>query len=234
MKRVLIIEDEVRQREFLVDQAEKINSELKIIWTDSYDEAIEVAMKNTIDVFFIDVEIIGGNGLELAKELRKKQEYRFTPMVFITGMVSRELEAYKNVHCYDFISKPYTRNDIKKVMDVILNDYIETIKEEIQYLDLDFKGIKQRINMDDILYIESKNRRVIIRTRYEEIRYRYMPIRKYKDVLSEDFVQVHQAFLINKQHIFKINMNEQTIEMKNTSLQLPIGSSYKKVVGALF
>ncbi len=234
MKKILIIEDHPAQRDYLTRLAREMNDELVVLSSDSYDEAYQLAKKNTISVFFVDVDIIGGSGLELAKELRKDDRYAFVPMVFITGKDQLELTAFRDAHCYEFIHKPYTEKDIRQIFDKMLKDFMVTLPEKNHYFDLDFRGIKQRVNMDDILYVESRNRRLIIRTRYEEIKYKYMSVKNAKEHLSDAFVQVHQAYIINGNYIEKIDLGNQWVKLQFSDTLIPIGSSYKKSVGALF
>ncbi len=234
MKKILIIEDHPAQRDYLTRLAQELNDELVVLNTDSYEEAYQLAMKNTISVFFIDVDIVGGSGLDLAKELRKDGRYAFVPMVFITGKSDLELTAFRDAHCYEFIHKPYTEKIIRQVFHKMLKDFIIILPEKTQYFNLDFRGIKQRVNMDDILYIESRNRRLVIRTRYEEIKYKYMSVKNAKEQLNDAFVQVHQAYVINGNYIEKIDLSNQWVKLQFCDTMIPIGSSYKKSVGALF
>lgn len=234
MKKILIIEDNQRQRDYLVATAKKINDELVVLSTDSFDKAYQLAMKNTISVFFIDVEIIGGSGLDLAKELREDERYAFAPMIFITGKTGLELTAFKSIHCYDFIHKPYVEQDIHDTFNKILKEFIFSQPEEKRYFDLEFRGVKQRVNQDDIIFVESRNRRLVIQTKYEEIKYKYMSVKKALEKLGDEFVQVHQAYVVNCNYINKIDMSNQTIELMKNDHLVPIGSSYKKSVGSLF
>lgn len=62
------------------------------------------------NVAFLDVEMPGLTGLELAKELREKSPY--TKIVFVTGYSQYALEAY-SVHARGYVMKPVTPEKIR-------------------------------------------------------------------------------------------------------------------------
>lgn len=228
---MLIVEDDQNQREYLIDCAYRINPKIKVLSTDSYNEAIKIIEKNDIKIVFIDIQLIDGNGMDLAKYIRKISKYQFTPIVFITGTPTKEMEALHEIHCYDYILKPFTKTTLEKVMSHILIDYLEAYDKANQYVCLDFKGLKQKINSDDILFIESRNRKIIIRTKYEEIIYKHISLQTFMKELPEHLIQVHQSFIVNKDHMEKINQYEKSISLVGIKTKIPIGVSYKKIVG---
>lgn len=155
---IFIVEDVKEQRQFLMENAMGYNSEIKIFSSDKQSEAMEIIRNNEMDAFFLDIQLVDGSGLELANQIRNIKQYQFTPIIFITGVKTKEIEAFRKIHCYDYILKPYTRKSISDIMKKIMVDYFDQCEEDIKYLNLEFKGIKQRINIKDIVYIESKNR----------------------------------------------------------------------------
>lgn len=231
IRSILIVEDIREQRNFLVESALKFNSGFIIHSTDKKSEALEIVNNNDIGAFFIDIQLADGSGIEFAREVRKIKKYQFTPMIFITGVRSKEMEAFHDIHCYDYILKPYTRKTISDIMARIMVDYFDQVKEDITYINLDFKGLKQRINIKDIIYVECKNRRIFIRTQYEEVKYKHMNISQFAKELPDQFIQIHQSIIVNRDYIEKIEMNHNTIKLCGLTDSVPIGISYKKRVG---
>ena len=231
IRSILIVEDIREQRNFLVESANKFNSNIQIHSTDRKSEALNIIQRYDISAFFIDIQLADGNGIELALEIRKIKKYQFTPIIFITGVRSKEMEAFREVHCYDYILKPYTKKTITDLMSKIMVDYFVQLNGDVKYLTLDFKGLKQKINIDDILLVESKNRRIHIRTLYENIPYKFMSISHFAKELPKDFLQVHQSILVNFNFIEKVDMNHNVMRLRGLEAEVPIGTSYKKRVG---
>ncbi|UNC92579.1 LytR/AlgR family response regulator transcription factor [Candidatus Contubernalis alkaliaceticus] len=228
----MIVEDEDTTRAHLISRAKKINPEIDIISTGSAEEALTIAKKKQISAFFIDIKLIDYNGIELAKQLRQIRRYYFTPIVFITAMVTKELEAFKNVHCYDFIIKPFGQKKLEEVFKKILIDYCShDFKVDKPKLSLTFKDHTQLIDEAEIIYIEYLERKIVIYTLYQNIKYIHIPLKTFKKNLSNQFMQVHQSIIVNKNYIESISLKNQQIKLKAANKHIPIGRSYLKRLG---
>ncbi len=53
-------------------------------------EALEMAMKKKYDLILSDINMPVMDGFEFVRKLRKLEEYRYTPVVFITTLNSEE------------------------------------------------------------------------------------------------------------------------------------------------
>lgn len=65
------------------------------------------------DLFLLDVNLVkedkeDSSGLIFAEEIRSIIKYEFTPVVMITSVASLEIEAYRRIHCYQYLLKPYS------------------------------------------------------------------------------------------------------------------------------
>lgn len=226
MSRVMIIEDNIKQRKYIVACARAINPAIEIYETGSGIEACKILTSKDIDAFFIDIQLEDYNGIDLAKEIRKIKHYQFSPIVFITGVASREVMAFHEVHCYDYIIKPFSEEKLKEVLKSILIDYVNQTIEEEANLEIEYKGIGQIINVSDILFVEVKSRKISITTKYEEIQYKHMPLTTFIRKLPECFVQVHQSFAINSNYIEKCDYVQKIIKLKGNNTCIPIGIKY--------
>ena len=71
----MVVEDVKEQREALVKMIERNYIDSRIYSTDSVKKALQIATKKDINLFILDIELIDGSGLDLAKELRKMNKY---------------------------------------------------------------------------------------------------------------------------------------------------------------
>lgn len=226
----MIIEDNIKQRKYIVECARAINPAIEIYETGSGIEAYKILTSKDIDAFFIDIQLEDYDGIDLSKRIRKIKHYQFVPIVFITGVVSREMMAFHSVHCYDYIIKPFSENKLKKVLKSILIDYIDQEIEEEPKLEIEYKGVKQIINVSDILFVEVKSRKISITTKYEEIQYKHIPLTTFVENLPECFVQVHQSFVINGNYIEKCDYVQKIIKLKGNNTYIPIGIKYTHIL----
>jgi two-component system LytT family response regulator len=168
MGKILLLEDNISCRRHLLEIASKINPTLEFFETSRASEAYEYSKSNNISAFLLDIQVEEYSGIELAKRLRQIKKYQFTPIIFITAMPTKEMEAFRKIHCYDYILKPYSEEDVKNVFQKILVDFLdEKYKNEAKKLALKFKDFTQLIDMKDIIYVEYFNRRIVIITKPE-------------------------------------------------------------------
>ncbi len=116
--KVIAVDDE---RHVLNDFGEMLSKVKEItnieLFTDP-DEAYSNAKENTVDVAFLDIELYGESGLELAKKLRTLN-YK-TNIVFVTSYDRYALEAFA-LSASDYILKPATEEDIRAALSKLRN-----------------------------------------------------------------------------------------------------------------
>jgi len=236
MGKILLLEDNISCRRHLLEIASRINPTLEFFETSRASEAYEYSISNNISAFLLDIQVEDYSGIELAKRLRQIKKYQFTPIIFITAMPTKEMEAFRKIHCYDYILKPYSEEDVKNVLQKILVDFLdETYKNEAKKLALKFKDFTQLIDMKDIIYVEYFNRRIVIITKEDKIEYMRMPMKKFKPLLDEAyFMQVHQSIIINLNYVEKIEFDSKKIKLNSVKHEVPIGRSFLKEVRGKF
>lgn len=232
MFEILILEDDSTTRNQLVSKVKSISTTVCTFATDHAEEANTYLNNNKISAFFLDIQVKGFTGLELARKIRRIKRYQFTPIIFITAMPTRELEAFRQLHCYDYIIKPYTDEEIERVFEEIILGYIgESPDKENEKLVLKFQHMTQLVDMQDIVYVEYKDRKIVIKTHRDEITYIHMPLKRFKELLKGNFIQIHQSIVINMEYIEKVDIAKQQVKQLNIEEYLPIGRSYLKKVG---
>lgn len=233
MSKILIIEDDSRISVRLNDLALKVNPNVEVFHAGSCSRVKEVLRSHRMDAFFVDIQLEDCNGLDLAKEIRREKHYQFVPMVFITAVPSRELEAFKQVHSYDYILKPFREDQILKVFHDILIDYFEESGEEESIL-LAYKNYNLSILTKDILFIEIISRRILIVTKTETIEYNIMPLKKFQTILPDGFLRIHQSIVINTRYITSFSLTMLKVKLEGYDQPLSIGRSYKQIVKGVF
>ncbi|MFT5661673.1 MAG: DNA-binding response OmpR family regulator [Sulfurimonas sp.] len=152
----LIVEDEVISTQYLTRILMKLGYNNVHEATDLY-EALDVALNNTIDLVFMDININGNvDGITLAKILNEKQ---FLPIIFTTafGDSNTILESnYTNI--FGFLIKPFNKNDIEATLSVALkriqerNKYISEDKLESTFLNI---GHNQIFDMSSKTFLQN-------------------------------------------------------------------------------
>jgi len=228
LKKILIVEDNLLSRLGLVKIIKSIESELEILETGYAEEALLLSNNNKIDAFFLDIQLLDYSGIKLAKQIRDKDSYMFTPIVFVTAVPSRELEAFKTIHCYDYIIKPFSEDDVRDILYKILKHGIKsTEKRTIKLVQKSFTHV---INQDEIIYIEVKYKKIYIITENEVLIYTSYTMNQIMDMLSSDFIKCHRSYVVNKNHIKAVNRSTYLIELRGTTDLIPYGRKHQGVL----
>lgn len=203
---ILLVEDERVQREALASIIKSNFVDVRIYEAASKKEAIKIIDEKDIHLFFIDIQLKDSSGLDLAKKIRKYENHALTGIVFVTGELLHIIEAFKNIHCYDFIVKPYKEKDIIKIVDVFLNSTpLKSIKEgRYSFIDVD-SNISVKLYHNDIIYIEYINKCCNIHTISGVYNVKRTSLVKVlKSLKDEEIVQTHRSFAINMKYVTEI------------------------------
>ena len=78
------------------------------------NDALAWAETHHFDVAFLDVELHGVNGTEIARRLREKSPY--LPIIFCTGYAEYALDAYR-LHADGYLLKPIHAEEVQNELD---------------------------------------------------------------------------------------------------------------------
>ncbi len=118
MPTILIVDDELSMREFLQILLKKEG--YNTLAAANGSEAVKLIQTKNIDLLISDIRMPEMNGLDLLREVKKK-DY-FIPVIMITAYASPEdaVLAMKG-GAYDYITKPFKVDEIKKIVKTALN-----------------------------------------------------------------------------------------------------------------
>ena len=190
---IAVVDDEKTIREHIcaLIEAQKPESSIEAYAT---GEELLAAGKR-FDIVFLDIQMDGMNGIEAARELRKWQED--TVLIFITGIKEYVFDAL-DLYAFHYLLKPL---DEKKFAEVLEKATYE-VKKKTEKKCLFIKTRNLTLDQSDILYIESRGKKVEIHTigadKAIEI---YASMDELEGQLGEDFYRCHRAYIVNMAHI---------------------------------
>lgn len=203
---ILLVEDERIQREALASIIKSNFVDVRIYEAASKTEALKIVNEKNIHLFFIDIHLKDSSGLELAKKIRQYENHALTGIVFVTGEVIHIIEAFKNIHCYDFIVKPYKEKDIIKIVDVFLSSSpLKSIKEgKYSFIDID-STVSIKLYHNDIIYIEYIDKTCNINTISGVYQVKRTSLIKLLNNISDDqIIQTHRSFAVNLKYVTEV------------------------------
>ena len=191
-----IIDDEPLAAGLLESYARK-TPYLQLVGT--YNSAI-LAMKdlrdNPVQLLFLDIQMPELSGVEFAKILPKD-----TRVIFTTAFPKYAVEGYK-VNALDYLLKPISYDDFLKSTDKAL-EWFSIIQRQDAYRRDRFMFVKtdyklQRVNLDDILFIEGLKDYVRFYLKDGEKVMSLMSMKKLEEYLPRpEFLRTHRSYIVH-------------------------------------
>ena len=191
-----IIDDEPLAAGLLESYARK-TPYLQLVGT--YNSAI-LAMKdlreNPVQLLFLDIQMPELSGIEFAKILPKD-----TRIIFTTAFPQYAVEGYK-VNALDYLLKPVSYDDFLKSTDKAL-EWFSIIQRQDAYRRDRFMFVKtdyklQRVNLDDILFIEGLKDYVRFYLKDGEKVMSLMSMKKLEEYLPRpEFLRTHRSYIVH-------------------------------------
>src|SRR6056297_4365981 len=105
-KQTVLIVDDVTQNIVILNST--LKDQYNTLFAKSGDEALKIAKENKPDLILLDVMMPGMNGFEVCKELKKNEELKNIPIIFVTALNDSGNESEGlNLGAVDYIRKPY-------------------------------------------------------------------------------------------------------------------------------
>lgn len=151
---------------------------------------------SSMDILFLDIYMPGIDGIQTAQELRARN--RNLKIIFISSSKEHYPQAYE-VFAFNYILKPFDRERLYTVLNRALD---ELRKEKGQIICIQNKGTTQSVDFRDILYIESRDKRLVFHLGGGGMAQCYGKLDELiRDLPGQSFIRCHQSYLVNISHI---------------------------------
>lgn len=232
MKKILILEDKKENIDALTGIITEMDEDIKLYPTSRTEDAYQTALEKNIDVFLVDIvlkpeKLDDMSGMIFAESIRQVEKYRFTPIIFLTALCDPEMHAYKEIHCYGYLSKPYNKEKLTALLSEALT--FEQHRDENRNVYLKKDGIFFAKKIQDIVYIKSSAGKMIVKTINDDLEISYKSNNRIiKELDSDKFVKCNRSVIVNKDYIQSVDGTNRYIELKNGYGTLEIGTIMKK------
>lgn len=184
--------------------AEK-NIPCEILCCGSGEEVLSLAKQGkTIDLLFLDIQMPGKNGMEIAKTLRR--QHRDLLIIFVTALSEYVYEAF-DVDALHYLVKPFDDEKLNQVLNKAIRQYekwTDTTNLDKQAILVKRGGLSTKVLFSDIIYAEVFNRKVMLHTITGDIEY-YGKLTDLSEQAGADFFRTHRAYLVNLKYVEKYN-----------------------------
>ena len=187
-----------------------------------YDHALNMILKETPNLVFIDIDNTFEKPFELVNELNLLFSDYFPVFIAISSSKDKAYEAIKNGF-FDFILNPLSELEIRRSIlkfqkrnPAIINKNI-CLKSNKDY---------QYLNTDEILFLKADNNTTDFYMSDGNIISAFKTLKTFEDVLPENFLRIHKSYIINKNFVSRIQYGKLICTIKKNSYDIPFTKTY--------
>lgn len=250
---VLLVDDEQPSRLALATLIREVRPDAVLIEAADSQFALQSAEQERLDIAFVDIDMPGQNGIELAEQLMNIDK---PPMiVFATASNEHAVRAFE-LNAIDYVVKPFTLTRIEQALarvEITLSNaaarlaYAQSLRGLSKKSSSNFSklwaersnGARVLIGFSEIGWASARDKEVYVRTAREELRVR-MTLNDLADSLPDNiFVRVHRSHLVNinlAREVIPWDSHSMTLIMGDTeNTEIPVSRKYvkqlKKIAG---
>ncbi len=220
MLKISICDDNAMQLDQIADslQAYALSHREYGIVFDTYTSAMEMlcAFEKTgaPDIAILDVCMPGMLGTQLARSIL--QENHTTDIIFLTSSSYYAVEAF-SLHAADYIKKPYTEEQFVSALDRVI-----ALRRNRKYILVSCNGGVRRVALEDILYIETRDKSRDVFLSSSEVLHTWMPKEKLLDSLNgaDNMISCGASYWVNLQYVQRFDGNNLIME-NGTHIPIP-------------
>lgn len=214
MPTICIIDDQKEYLDIAEKEILKHYQNCEIIKLTEYN--YRILEDKIINLFILDINMKGINGIDLA--LLLKEKYPYVEFVFLSAYNNLVHDTLQVRPLY-FIRKDHLEKDFKMLFKMLdLNKYQQKI------ILTDCEKIKRTIIIDNIVYVEINSHYLTVFLENNQFTF-YLSLKQFiEKVFDNNLVQIHKSYIVNIKKIDYIKGNE-CFMLGNISL--PIGRKYR-------
>ncbi len=174
-------------------------------------EALKVLGKGDIDLAFLDIQMPGLSGLEVARAVDSSK----TRVIFTTAFEQYALDGFR-VDALDYLLKPVSFNEFTRAIEKADRSRGRIVVQS------DHRHVA--LSLDAIVYIESKGDYVSIHTADGAVIQTLMTLKGILALLPPShFVRIHRSYVVGIQYITHIERGRAVLG----EITLPVSDSYR-------
>ena len=208
MLTIAVLDDEVRCVNLIRELTQKCMHEMNIRYvikgyTKTDDLLNDFEQERYYDIYLLDIEMPGINGLEIARRIRRKLASVF--LIYITNYVKYAIEAFE-VNTYRYIPKQALEQKLPEAYRSIQKQ-LDKRKLSRKYYVIEWYDKKIRILYDDIYCLRKEDKYVVIEHKNGSARVRKPLSLVVEELNSKDFYIIDRGLAVNLNQVSAVLEN---------------------------
>ncbi len=161
--RIMIVEDESIVAMEIEEQLLQMGHEPVGVCATA-DEAVAMAIRETVDVILMDIELLEGSGIDAARRIREQREI---PVIYLTAYMDEStIEKAVATDPAAYLTKPYNIPELKAAIRIALkNSFVsDDTSEAVIHLDDEFSFDHERMELTlrgESLHLTRKEKKLL-------------------------------------------------------------------------
>lgn len=215
MLHIAIVDDDQTSRMTLFDFTERYQREFnEKIKVTTFTDGAEIAedYKAEYDIIILDVEMRFMDGMKAAEIIRQMDSD--VVLIFVTNMAQYAIKGYE-VQAMNYLLKPMSYFAFSQEIHKAVT-YVKDRKQA--YLYIRVENGKIRLNVDEIVYLESKKHQIIAHTVNESYETRDSMKNIEQKLTEYGFIRCNNCYLVNLKYVEGVLSN--TVLVAGDELQI--------------
>jgi two-component system LytT family response regulator len=248
--RALVAEDEPLARRMVAELLRRDPEIEGVVECASADDAKAALARERVDIAFLDIEMPGSSGLELAQSM----PHPAPVVVFVTAFGRYATEAF-DVLAVDYVLKPFSderfatavgraKTRVRERRLAELATQLATVSEELKPAASDRPAYLTRlsfrqddhaviVNVTDVIWIEAEDYYVLVHTRQGRHMVR-APLASFEQRLDpQRFARVHRAAIVSLQDVREVHDAGGLLLVLSDGSQVPVSRARRRQVEPL-
>ena len=201
--RVLVIDDErpaLDELSWLLSRDPRVQG---VLTCDSATEALRLLQDLEVDAIFLDVQMPGLTGLELAQVLSRFRTP--PPVVFVTAHEEHAVDAFE-LRAVDYVLKPVRAERLAEAVRRVVEGAGQGASGDDEQVPVERGGVTRFLNRSDITYVEAHGDYARLHTADGTHLLRTPLTQLEQDWGPAGFVRIHRSLLVALAHIDEVRM----------------------------
>ncbi|RNA67034.1 LytR/AlgR family response regulator transcription factor [Alteribacter keqinensis] len=231
MIRVVIVDDEPLSRDELAHLLSEYKDMEVVGQAGSGEEGLELSLKLSPDVIFLDIEMAEMSGVELAKALQQLK--KVPAVVFATAYPDYAVNAFR-LEALDYLLKPFDEEQLEETVERIRSLYktaSEMPSKKVSRLAVEHDETITYLTPEEIDYCfrEGKETKVCTGERCYSSR---LTLRELEEKLAaHSFFRTHKGYLVNLERVESLTPwlnGAYQVKMRGGTGDIPVSRNYVK------
>lgn len=219
-KKILLVEDDFLNRR--LSKKIFIENNYHVLEAKNTKEALEILKTETVNCAILDINLgkKEADGISLGKQI---YENFSIPFIYLTAYETTEIiEKAVATSPYSYLTKPFKNSDLIASVEIAIRKFRNTKQQQtIVVKDGEYNVA---LPLEKINYIESNKNYLLFHTNEKTYKTRSTIKKTMKELPDAVFVQIHRAFIINKNKVEKYT--RKSVIINNN--EIPVSFSLKE------